>query len=122
MCHSSGTMWRWSLLALAYASMAALAVAVSELALHRSPWLHPAPWLTVPMLVGHAYSLAFGLALGALVVIATRRLVERFVWARELANALRPFARGLSGIGIIVVALLSSVGEELLFRGLLQPW
>lgn len=115
-------MWRWSLLALAYASMAALAVAISELALHRSPWLYPAPWLNVPMLVGHAYSLALGIAIGALVVVATRRLVERFVWAQELANALRPFARGLSGVGIIVVALLSSVGEELLFRGLLQPW
>jgi membrane protease YdiL (CAAX protease family) len=115
-------MWRWSLLGISYASMAALAVAVSEFALHRSPWLHPAPWLSVPALVGHAYSLALGLATGALVVIATRRMVERFAWAQELASALRPFARGLSGTGIVVVALLSSVGEELLFRGLLQPW
>lgn len=115
-------MLRWSLLAAAYGAMAAVALAVSILALDRAPWVHPAPWLHLPALVAHAYSLAFGLVLGAIVVVATRRLVERFVWAQELANALRPFARGLSGVGIVVVALLSSIGEEFLFRGLLAPW
>ncbi len=115
-------MLRWSLLAAAYATMAALAVAASLLLLQRAPWLHPTPWLHLPALVAHAYSLAFGVALGALVVVVTRRLVGRFTWARELASALRPFARGLSGVGIISVALLSSIGEEFLFRGLLQPW
>jgi membrane protease YdiL (CAAX protease family) len=115
-------MLRWSLLALAYASMAGVAIMVSELWLDRSAWAYPHPWLHLPGLVGHAYSLAIGLALGAVVVVLTRRLVERFAWAQELASALRPFARGLSGSGIVLVALLSSLGEELLFRGLLEPW
>jgi membrane protease YdiL (CAAX protease family) len=114
-------MLRWSLLAAAYASMGALALAVSEIVFSRSPWTHPTPWLHLPAPVAHAYSLALGIALGALVVVVTRRLVERAAWAQELANALRPFARGLSGIGIVVVALFSSLGEELLFRGLLTP-
>ncbi|MFZ5897179.1 MAG: CPBP family intramembrane glutamic endopeptidase [Myxococcota bacterium] len=114
-------MLRYSLLAAAYASMAGLSLAISELWLSRSPWFYPSPWLVLPPAVAHAYSLALGLGLGALVVVITRRLVERTTWAQELANALRPFARGLSGAGIVVVALFSSLGEELLFRGLLVP-
>jgi uncharacterized protein len=114
-------MLRFSLLAAAYASMAGLSLAVSEIWLGRSPWLHPNPWLVLPALVAHAYSLVLGLGLGALVVLVTRRLVERAAWAQELASALRPFARGLSGVGIVVVALFSSLGEELMFRGLLVP-
>jgi membrane protease YdiL (CAAX protease family) len=115
-------MLRYGLLAIAYASMAAVALGISELALERSVWLHPAPWLGLGGPVAHAYSLALGLALGAVVVLGTRRMVERLGWAQELARALRPFARDLTGSGIVVVAVLSSVGEELLFRGLVQPW
>lgn len=115
-------MLRYGLLAIAYASMAVLALGVSELFLERSVWLHPKPWLELERPVAHVYSLALGIALGALVVLGTRRMVERLSWAQELASALRPFARDLSGGGIVVVALLSSVGEELLFRGLVQPW
>jgi membrane protease YdiL (CAAX protease family) len=102
--------------------MALVSILVSWLAFDRSVWLHPRPWLGLPAPVAHAYSLALGLVLGAVVVVMTRRLIGRFAWAQELASALRPFARGLSGPGILVVALLSSVGEELLFRGLLAPW
>jgi hypothetical protein len=115
-------MLRYGLLAIAYASMAVLALGVSELFLERSVWLYPTPWLGLEGPAAHAYSLTLGIALGALVVFGTRRMVERLSWAQELARALRPFARDLSGAGIVVVALLSSVGEELLFRGLVQPW
>jgi membrane protease YdiL (CAAX protease family) len=115
-------MFRWSLLAIAYASMAAVAFAVCEFGLGRSVWLHPDPWLGLQGIPAHAYSLVFGVAVGALCVMLTRRLVEKVAWAQELARVLRPFARGMSGTGILVVAALSSVGEELLFRGLLQPW
>jgi membrane protease YdiL (CAAX protease family) len=118
----TGGMLRYGLLAIAYASMAAVALCVSELFLERSVWLHPEPWLGLAGPVAHVYSLALGLALGALVVFGTRRMVERLGWAQELARALRPFARDLTGSGIIVVAVLSAVGEELLFRGLAQPW
>jgi membrane protease YdiL (CAAX protease family) len=48
--------------------------------------------------------------------------VQRFEWARRLHLELRPFAQGLDLAGIVVLALLSAAGEELLFRGLLQPW
>lgn len=115
-------MLRWSLLATAYACMGGLSLLVSELWMDRSVWLHPEPWFPLRGIVRHVYSIAFGVALGALVIVLTRRLVDRFAWAQELARALRPFARDLTGTGIVVVAVLSSVGEELLFRGLLQPW
>jgi len=115
-------MLRWSLLAIAYASMAAIALAISEFWLGRSVWSHPAPWLGFSGLTAHVYSLAFGVALAALCVVLTRRIVEKFSWGQELARALRPFAQGLTGTGILVAALLSSCGEELLFRGTLQPW
>ncbi|MFO7180239.1 MAG: CPBP family intramembrane glutamic endopeptidase [Pseudomonadota bacterium] len=115
-------MLRYGLLAIAYAGMAGLAIGISELFLDRAVWWHPEPWLALDGNVAHAYSGVLGMLLGAIVVVGTRRMVERLGWAQELARALRPFARDLSGLGIIVVAVLSSVGEELLFRGLLQPW
>lgn len=120
-CHSRRAMRSFGLLALAYATMAAIAFAIAELWLGRSPLLYPEPWLKLYEPVAHGYSLAMGLGLGALIVIITRKLVERTLWAQELASALRPFARGLSGLGIVVVALFSSLGEEFLFRGLLTP-
>jgi membrane protease YdiL (CAAX protease family) len=63
-----------------------------------------------------------GLALGSLVVMLTRPMVARLAWARALHLELRPIARGITTTGIVVLALLSAIGEELLFRGLLHPW
>jgi membrane protease YdiL (CAAX protease family) len=70
----------------------------------------------------HVYSLVAGLGFGLIVVALSRLSVQRFVWAQRLHRELRPFARGLDATGIVVLALLSAAGEELLFRGLLQPW
>lgn len=102
--------------------MAGIALLIAGFAQDRAAWVHPEPWLRLPGLEGHVYSLVLGVVLGLIVVFITRRLVERVAWAQELARALRPFASGLSGGGILVVALSSSIGEEFLFRGLLQPW
>lgn len=70
----------------------------------------------------HVCSLAAGLGFGLIVVALSRWSVQRFAWARRLHRELRPFACGLDRTGIVVLALLSALGEELLFRGLLQPW
>jgi membrane protease YdiL (CAAX protease family) len=56
-----------------------------------------------------------------LLVVCTRAAVVRFAWARELHAALRPFASNMSGVAIVVMAALSAFGEEMLFRGFLQP-
>jgi membrane protease YdiL (CAAX protease family) len=70
----------------------------------------------------HVVSLAGGLGFGLIVVALSRWTVQRFAWAERLHRELRPFACGLDATGIVVLALLSAAGEELLFRGLLQPW
>lgn len=114
-------MIRWGRLAGAYVVLGVVALALVW-SRGGSPLLYPTPrWALTPVMA-HAWSLGFGLAFGVLLVVGSRFSVQRFVWARRLHSELRPFASGLSGTGLVVLALLSSVGEELLFRSLLQPW
>lgn len=79
------------------------------------------PWMPLDPLAAHAYSCLLGAAFGMATVFLSRLSVGRFGWARRLHNELRPIARQLSGLDIVVLAVLSSLGEELLFRGILQP-
>jgi len=102
--------------------MAAISVAIALVLRQSSPLILDDPWLPLPAASSHTYSLALGLAFGSLVAVATRFLVPRLPWARNLHLELRPLARGLSTTGIVALAISSSLGEELLFRGLLQPW
>jgi membrane protease YdiL (CAAX protease family) len=112
-------MLRWG--AMAYA---VLAVAVSagsiwwrgELPLRAAnPWLELSPWWA------HAYSSLLGAALGVVMVFLSRVSVHHFRWARRLHRELRPVATQLGGGDIWMLAGLSALGEELLFRGVLQP-
>lgn len=106
---------------LVYGGMAAVAVAIT-LALRDGPaWEHPAPWLVLrrPSAVG--LSAALGLALAAAAIGATRVITARFEWGRRLHRDLRPMASRLSLGHILLLAGLSSLGEELLFRGLFTP-
>lgn len=116
-CHSQG-MSRWGRYAAAYVGLALLAVVIG---VWRGESLVTLPdaWLTVTP--SHAWSAGAGLLVGLLVVVLTRVSVVRFGWARQLHRDLRPVARGLSPVGLLVLAVLSSLGEELLFRGALQP-
>lgn len=73
-------------------------------------------------------SLALGAAFAAAVVLVSRAL-ESVPWYRAMAAMLKrlmtaPELLGpeLDGEKAFVVALYSSVGEEALFRGWLQPW
>ncbi|MCC6748799.1 MAG: CPBP family intramembrane metalloprotease [Deltaproteobacteria bacterium] len=65
--------------------------------------------------------LAGGVALGLLTVAMSRVSVARTAWGRELyvwfGNVLGPLGSGEAAL----LAALSSVGEELLFRGAMQP-
>jgi membrane protease YdiL (CAAX protease family) len=113
-------MLRWGRFAWAYAVLAAVSLVL--IWHRRSPLLHSSPRLELTEGSAHLWSLGVGLAFGLSVVFATRLTVRRFEWARRLHRELRPFAQALPPAGVVVLALLSSVGEELLFRGLLQPW
>ena len=115
-------MLRWGRFAIAYAVMSAGAALTSLVWQGALPMTIEDPWLSLRPAEAHAYSALLGAALGGAVVVLTRVSVARFVWARRLHQELRPLARGLSMTGVFTLAALSALGEELLFRGLLQPW
>jgi len=112
-------MLRWG--AAAYALLGIFALVLVELWRGQSAFVHPDPWLVLGPAKRHVHSALWGVAFGSLVVAYTRIAVTRFAWARQLHAALRPFARGMSPAAIVVMAVLSAFGEEVLFRGLLQP-
>ncbi|HKE17139.1 MAG TPA: CPBP family intramembrane glutamic endopeptidase [Kofleriaceae bacterium] len=74
---------------------------------------------STPLLL--ALSPLIGLAVGLSVVFLSRLAVHRFDWARSLHKDFRNILGPLTWREILVLALASSVGEELLFRGALQP-
>lgn len=63
-----------------------------------------------------------GLAIGLALVWATRVVTARFDWARGLHSGFRDLLGPLTTRDIVILAAASSIGEELLFRGALQPW
>src|SRR5215212_14747 len=63
-----------------------------------------------------------GLAVGVGVVGMWRVATRHFRWARELHGSFRDVLGPLTGHEIVILALASSIGEELLFRGALLPW
>ncbi len=65
---------------------------------------------------------AMGALLGLAVVGLTRVATKRFQWARDLHTSFHDLLGPLTGREIVILALASSVGEELLFRGALLPW
>jgi hypothetical protein len=65
---------------------------------------------------------AIGAALGLSVVGLTRLGTRHFQWARDLHASFRDLLGPLTGKEIVILALASSIGEELLFRGALLPW
>jgi hypothetical protein len=105
-----------------YAMLALVATAIALALRDGLPWVYPEPWLSAPLAVSLTLSAALGLALATVAIAATRVTVTRFEWARRLHEELRPVARDFSASQILLVAGLSSLGEELLFRGLLTPW
>jgi membrane protease YdiL (CAAX protease family) len=107
---------------IAYTLLALLACVASWFAFDRLPFSLPDPWLALPPSIAWLYSLLIGGAFGGVIVLGSRLSVGRFRWAQRLHREFRPIARQLSGGDILVLAVLSGVAEELLFRGLLQPY
>ncbi|MEM1418439.1 MAG: CPBP family intramembrane glutamic endopeptidase [Myxococcota bacterium] len=87
----------------------------------RSALAHPEPWWSLPAVEATAVSLALGLVLGLGVVAATRELVHRTAWAAELHVSFRAILGPLTGRRIAFLAATSGIGEELFFRGAMQP-
>ncbi len=105
-----------------YALLATVATALALALRDGLPWVHPKPWFPAPPAVSLLTSAVLGLSMATALIALTRLSVSRYEWARRLHCELRPVARDLTGGQILLVAGLSSLGEELLFRGLLTPW
>jgi membrane protease YdiL (CAAX protease family) len=103
----------------AYAAMAG-ASAVLSLALGRDPLACEA-WLGTSGSAAVLVSLGSGICIGAATVAATRVVVRRAAWARDLHAALRPAVHRAGDGGLLAVAVASAAAEELLFRGVLVP-
>ncbi len=71
-----------------------------------------------PLAAGPVAGVLVGLCVVGLTRIATRHLQ----WARDLHASFRDLLGPLTGREIVILALGSSIGEELLFRGALLPW
>jgi membrane protease YdiL (CAAX protease family) len=65
---------------------------------------------------------AIGIAVGLAVVGLTRLATRHFQWARDLHKNFHDLLGPLTSREIVILALASSIGEELLFRGALLPW
>ena len=78
-------------------------------------------WLETRGAAGALVSAGLGVCLGATTIAASRVMVRRAAWARALHAALRPAVHGAGDAGLLAVAVASAAGEELLFRGLVQP-
>lgn len=69
-----------------------------------------------------ATSPIIGLLVGLVFVQLTRVATKHFQWARDLHGSFRDLLGPLTSREIVILALASSIGEELLFRGALMPW
>lgn len=107
--------------AVGYALLASVATALALALRDGMPWEYPDPWFPALPAVSLVMSALLGLLLATVLIAATRVTVPRYEWARRLHLELRPVARDLTAGQILLVAGLSSLGEELLFRGLLTP-
>jgi membrane protease YdiL (CAAX protease family) len=93
---------------------ASLSLASGWGAFTRPPWFRESP------LEGFIASLVLGVAGAALAIIVTHALLRRARWARALHGELRPIVSGEGGGVLLLMALASSIGEELFFRGFLS--
>ncbi len=105
----------------AYTLLACFAGSLSFVLRDEPPWVHPKPWILASTLTATLTSALCGIATAGIVIVSTRFVVGRFAWAQRLHAELRPVAHDLTVGQIFLLAGLSSLGEEILFRGLMTP-
>jgi membrane protease YdiL (CAAX protease family) len=100
-----------------YGGLAILALVVGvargDADIYRLPHATPTRLLVSPLI---------GVAIGLVIVFLSRLSVHRFEWARRLHRDFRGLLGTLGPRDVLILAVASSVGEELFFRGALLPW
>ncbi len=88
-------------------------------------WMHvaagPEVWSTRLLGPRPELSAALGIA-GGLLLVAVTRALENWQPIARLQKGFAEVLRGVTPGGALLLALVSAVGEEILFRGALQPW
>lgn len=102
-----------------YGLMGVIGAGVTWLVWERSPLVWPEA--TERMVAWQAAALGAGVGLA---VVALDALLERVIPAlRDMGQAFRELlGAGMTPQRALLYASLSAIGEEILFRGLLQPW
>lgn len=77
--------------------------------------------LRVEAVLPFAWGLAAAVVLGAAVVALSRWLARHTAWGARLHAEFLAVLGGLDSRQILLLALLSAAGEEVIFRGVLQP-
>ena len=77
--------------------------------------------LLAPSLPRLAQGCALGLVLGFAVVGASWLITQRTAWGRHFLEVFQGMLGRLDSRQILLLALASSLGEEILFRGVLHP-
>jgi membrane protease YdiL (CAAX protease family) len=104
-------------------SALALVGAVASILMHGpNLFLHPKPILELSTWMREGCSVAVAVGFALPVVFLSNIASKRTRWGRRLHQDLRPVALQLSPSMILAMAVLSGLGEELLFRSFLTPW
>ena len=112
----------WRLAAASYTGLGVTSAAAVILLRQGNPLQHPSPWWEGHGSLPTSLSALGGLFFALGVITLTRWSVARYAWAQSLHRELRSVVCGIRASEIILLALLSSSGEELFFRSLLVPW
>ncbi len=104
-----------------YGLMAAFSVIWGVYRDRPNVWFHPEPLFEAAWPVTVTLGLGAGVALGLAISLLSVWLARRARWARALMSEFRSLLGGLTARDILLIAALSSVGEELFFRGVLLP-
>jgi membrane protease YdiL (CAAX protease family) len=114
-------MLKWPTVVVVYTLLGLFAWVLSAAFGNGNPFVSAIGWWALDEPFRSGISLVLGTALAALLVLSTRIAVQRWTFAQQLHSDLRPVARDLTVPSVVVIALLSGIGEEMFFRGFLTP-